>query len=112
MKVALTLCILSLAFLAIFSAESAGKKESLQNVHNKRAVNHKGKKNKRFNNKRISRRGKRLRNKGKGRKESRQSSTCDKDQAFKDYKKAVQSVIRGIRIKDSITRESLGGERD
>ena len=51
MKVALTCCILSLAFLVIFSAESAGKKESLQNVHNKRAVSHKGKKNKRFKNK-------------------------------------------------------------
>merc|ERR1712083_1252685 len=41
MKVALTFCILSLAFLAIFSSESAGKMESLQNVHNKRALNHK-----------------------------------------------------------------------
>ena len=31
-----------------------------------------------------------MRNKGKGRKESRQTSTCDKDQAFIDYKKAVE----------------------
>ena len=118
MKVALTFCILSLAFLAIFSSESAGKKESLQNVHNKRALNHKAdsrkavnkrklkkslkkkhrkpkknvrsriqrrKKNKRFNESRNSRRGKKLRNKEE---ESRQS--CDKDQAFIDYKKAVE----------------------
>ena len=118
MKVALTFCILSLAFLAIFSSESAGIKESLQNVHNKRALNHKAdsrkavnkrklkkslkkkknvrsrmqrrKKNKRFNKRRNSRRGKKLRNKEKAREESRQSSTCDKDQAFKDYKKAVE----------------------
>ena len=100
MKVALTFCILSLVFLAIFSSESGGKKESLQNVHNKRALSHKAdsgkavnkrklKKplNKRFNKRRNSRRGKKLRNKGK---ESRQSSNCDKDQAFKDYKKAVE----------------------
>ena len=46
------------------------------------------KKNKRFNKRRNSRTGKKLRNKGKGRKDSRQS--CDKDQAFKDYKKAVE----------------------
>merc|ERR1719189_1779916 len=122
MKVALTCCILSLAFLAIFSAESAGKKESLQVVSDKRSLSHKadrrkavnkrklkkslkkknrkpkknvrtkkqrGKKNKRFNKRRNSRRGKKLRNKGK---ESRQSSTCDIVQlgkAFTAYKKAV-----------------------
>ena len=50
----------------------------------------KGKKDIRFNNRRNLRRGKRLRNNVKGRKKSRQSNTCDKDQAFVDYKKAVE----------------------
>ena len=77
MKVALTCCILSLAFLAIFSAESAGEKESLQIVRNKKSLSQKA-----VNIRKLR--------KGKGRKESRQSNTCDKDQAFIDYKKAVE----------------------
>ena len=77
MKVALTCCILSLAFLAIFSAESAGEKESLQIFRNKKSLSQKA-----VNIRKLR--------KGKGRKESRQSNTCDKDQAFIDYKKAVE----------------------
>ena len=53
MKVALSCFILSLAFLAIFSAESAGKKESLQNVHNKRALSHKADKRKAVNKRKL-----------------------------------------------------------
>merc|ERR1712179_344241 len=142
MKVALTFCILSLAFLVIFSAESEGEKESLQIVRNKRALSHKadkrkavnkrklkkslkkknrkpkkndrtkkqrGNKNKGFNKRRNSRKGKKLRNKGK---DSRQSSTCDivqLGQAFTAYKKAVdykKKIDRVFKFEKQLKKKS------